>query len=46
MPRRGWDTEQGVREGLWEISGGRLVLTGRGFLMIDTIEERLAGLTP
>jgi len=46
LPRRGWDTEQGVREGLWEIRDGRLVLTGRGFLMIDTIEERLAGLTP
>jgi oxygen-independent coproporphyrinogen-3 oxidase len=46
LPRRGWDTEQGVREGLWEIREGRLVLTGRGFLMIDTIEERLAGLTP
>lgn len=46
LPHRGWDTGQGVREGLWEVSGGRLVLTGRGFLMIDTIEERLAGLTP
>jgi oxygen-independent coproporphyrinogen-3 oxidase len=46
LPRRGWDTEQGRREGLWEIRDGRLILTGRGFLRIDTIEERLAGLTP
>jgi len=46
LPRRGWDTELGLREGLWEVKDGRLVLTGRGFLRIDTIEERLAGLTP
>ncbi len=46
LPRRGWDTEQGLREGLWEVREGRLVLTGRGFLRIDSIEERLAGLTP
>ncbi|MEN8005571.1 MAG: coproporphyrinogen-III oxidase family protein [Candidatus Krumholzibacteriota bacterium] len=46
LPRCGWDTEQGLREGLWEVRDGRLVLTGRGFLRIDTIEERLAGLTP
>ncbi len=46
MPRRGWDTELGRREGLWEIREGRLILTGRGFLRIDTIEERLARLTP
>ncbi len=46
LPRRGWDNEKGLRDGLWEISDGRLVLTGRGFLRIDTIEERLAGLTP
>jgi putative oxygen-independent coproporphyrinogen III oxidase len=46
LPRRGWDTERGLREGLWEVRDGRLILTGRGFLRIDTIEERLAGLTP
>jgi len=46
LPGRGWDVEPGLREGLWEIKNGRLVLTGRGFLRIDTIEERLAGLTP
>jgi oxygen-independent coproporphyrinogen-3 oxidase len=46
LPDRGWDRDQGVSEGLWEIRKGRLILTGRGFLRIDTIEERLAGLTP
>ena len=46
LPQSGWDTGQGLREGLWEVREGRLVLTGRGFLRIDSIEERLAGLTP
>lgn len=44
LPARGFDTDQGVREGLWEIRDGRLVLTALGFLRIDTIEEHLAGL--
>lgn len=42
----GWDVAQGITEGLWEIRSDRLVLTSRGFLRIDTIEEHLAGLTP
>ena len=46
LPARGWDLEPGLREGLWEIHDDRLILTGRGFLRIDAIEERLAGLTP
>ena len=46
LPRQGWDLDQGVREGLWEIRDERLFLTGRGFLRIDTIEDRLARLTP
>lgn len=46
LPEQGWDLGQGVREGLWDIQDRRLVLTGLGFLRIDTIEERLAGLTP
>ena len=46
LPAQGWDSAQGVREGLWEVRDGRLFLTGKGFLRIDTIEERLAGLTP
>jgi len=46
LPRQGWGLETGLREGLWEIRDKRLVLTGRGFLRIDSLEERLAGLTP
>jgi oxygen-independent coproporphyrinogen-3 oxidase len=46
LPRQGWGLEQGLREGLWMIRENWLVLTGRGFLRIDSIEERLAGLTP
>ena len=46
LPARGWDLDPGLREGLWEIHDDRLILTGRGFLRIDSIEERLAGLTP
>lgn len=44
LPGRGWDTERGVREGLWEIRDQRLVLTGLGYLRIDSIEEHLVGL--
>ena len=46
LPQQGWNMDQGVREGLWEIRKGRLALTGRGFLRIDTFEETLARLTP
>lgn len=42
----GWDIEQGVREGLWEVRDDRMILTSLGFLRIDTIEEHLVGLTP
>ncbi len=41
---RGFDPAPGQREGLWSLEEGRLVLSGRGFLRIDTIEEYLAGL--
>ena len=34
--------EQGRAEGLWEVTGDRLQLTGRGFLRIDTLEEMVA----
>jgi len=44
LPERGWDTGRGVREGLWEIRDRRLVLTGLGYLRIDSIEEHLVGL--
>jgi oxygen-independent coproporphyrinogen-3 oxidase len=46
LPAGALDLERGVAEGLWELRDGRLVLTPRGFLRIDTIEERLAKLTP
>jgi len=46
LPLRGWDTKKGVEQGLWEIREDRLVLTGLGFLRIDTIEEHLAGCQP
>ena len=35
--------ERGRVEGLWRIEGGRLSLTGRGLLLIDTVEEWLTG---
>ncbi len=37
-----FDPAPGVSEGLWSMNQGRLVLSGRGFLRIDTIEEFLA----
>lgn len=46
LPQQHWDLETGLREGLWEVRDDRLILTGLGFLRIDSIEERLAGLTP
>ncbi len=42
LPAGALDLPRGVAEGLWNLEGGRLVLTGRGFLRIDTLEERLA----
>jgi len=46
IPAGALDLERGRAEGLWELDGRRLALTPRGFLRIDTIEERLAQLTP
>jgi oxygen-independent coproporphyrinogen-3 oxidase len=46
VPDGALDLERGVAEGLWKVRSGRLVLTGKGFLRIDSIEEALAGLTP
>ncbi len=45
LPAGALDLERGVTEGLWTVSGEHLALTSRGFLTIDTIEERLARLT-
>jgi oxygen-independent coproporphyrinogen-3 oxidase len=40
------DLARGEAEGLWRLTADHLVLTSRGYLRIDTIEERLARLTP
>ncbi len=40
----GFDPGPGRDQGLWRLADGRLQLTGRGFLRIDTIEEFLAGM--
>lgn len=45
LPPGGLDIPRGQSEGLWTVENGHLVLTSRGFLRIDTIEERLARLT-
>jgi putative oxygen-independent coproporphyrinogen III oxidase len=42
IPPGALDLDRGARQGLWELRGGRLVLTRRGFLRIDGLEERLA----
>ncbi len=42
VPPGALDLAAGQREGLWEVAQGRLRLTPRGFLRIDTVEERLA----
>lgn len=42
LPAGCLDLERGQREGLWELREGKLVLTRRGFLRIDSLEERLA----
>ncbi|MCB1184696.1 coproporphyrinogen III oxidase family protein [bacterium] len=45
LPPGALDLARGEAEGLWRVRQGRLALTGTGFLRLDTIEERLAGLT-
>ena len=45
LPDGALDLARGQSEGLWTVEEGHLVLTSRGFLRIDSIEERLAGLT-
>ncbi|MFT5233422.1 MAG: putative oxygen-independent coproporphyrinogen III oxidase [Candidatus Krumholzibacteriia bacterium] len=45
LPEGALDLERGAAEGLWRVEKGRLGLTTKGFLRIDTIEERLARLT-
>jgi len=45
LPEGAFDVPRGITEGLWQVKDGHLGLTTRGFLRIDTIEERLAGLT-
>ncbi len=42
LPPGALDLDAGEREGLWDTAQGRLRLTRRGFLRIDTMEERLA----
>ena len=42
LPGGSLDLERGRNEGLWNLDTGRLALTPRGFLRIDTIEEALA----
>lgn len=42
LPAGALDLRRGQAEGLWTCDAGRLALTGRGFLRIDTIEAALA----
>lgn len=42
LPRGALDLARGEAAGLWTMAAGRLRLTPRGFLWIDTVEERLA----
>ena len=42
LPPHALDLERGVGDGLWTLDGGCLRLTPRGFLCIDSVEERLA----
>lgn len=41
IPRHALDLPRGARAGFWTIDSGRLRLTARGFLRIDTIEQTL-----
>ncbi len=43
LPKGALDLEQGQAEGWWNLSADRLVLTRKGYLGIDGIEETLAG---
>ena len=42
LPDGALDLEEGRRRGWWTAGEGRLILTRRGFLRIDGIEEALA----
>jgi putative oxygen-independent coproporphyrinogen III oxidase len=42
LPAGALDLARGEADGWWRVDGGRLRLTPRGFLHVDTIEERLA----
>jgi oxygen-independent coproporphyrinogen-3 oxidase len=42
LPAGALDLARGEADGWWRVGGGRLRLTPRGFLHLDTIEERLA----
>jgi putative oxygen-independent coproporphyrinogen III oxidase len=42
IPPGALDLERGQKEGLWQVADGHLVLSRRGFLRIDSLEERLA----
>ena len=42
LPEGSLDLARGQSEGLWRVLDGRLRLSGRGFLRLDTIEEALA----
>lgn len=46
LPLGAAELARGQSEGLWTVTADHLVLTSRGFLRIDSIEERLARLTP
>lgn len=42
LPQTGLDFQRGQDEGLWTFANNHLVLTARGFLRIDTLEETFA----
>nr|MEE4267803.1 coproporphyrinogen-III oxidase family protein [Candidatus Krumholzibacteria bacterium] len=41
IPQGTFELDRGEREGLWDLLKGKLVLTRKGFLRIDSLEERL-----
>jgi len=43
LPAGALDLDRGVAEKLWRVTKGRLRLTPRGFLRLDTVEESIAG---